>query len=187
MATRSIDFVQFPQAKGAQLWGWFVGIGATIAMLGLVASANLMMAAIAATYFIGALMFAGGILQLVHAFGVRRWKRAALWTLSGILYLGAAGIVLREPVYAAGFLTLFLAVALGASGITRALYALGHHHRGWGWLLASGLISVGAAIVIGMGWPLNAVWVLGMLLAVDLLFQGTMLMFVGFSLKSARV
>jgi uncharacterized membrane protein HdeD (DUF308 family) len=58
--------------RPGRAWGWFVGVGVVLAMLGALASANLMFATLAATITVGVMMFAGGVFQLVHAFGVRR-------------------------------------------------------------------------------------------------------------------
>jgi uncharacterized membrane protein HdeD (DUF308 family) len=187
MATNAFEAQLRVRWLDTESWGWFVGIGAALGLLGLVASANLLLAAIAATYVVGAAMFAGGILMLVHAFGVRRWGWAAFWTLSGLLYLAAAAVVLYEPLFAARLIVLVLAASVGASGFVRIGIALVARAHGWGWMLASGLISIAAAVLIAIGWPANAIWVLGFILAIDLLFQGTMLMFIGFTLKSRRV
>ncbi|WP_432653876.1 HdeD family acid-resistance protein [Sphingobium nicotianae] len=165
------------------MWGWFVGIGAALAALGFIASANLFLATMAATYIAGSMMFAGGILQLVHAVGVRRWTWVALWTLSGLLYLSASVAVLYNPAFAASLLTLLLGYALGASGLVRSVVSIGWRGNGWGWLLLSGLISLSVAAIILFGWPANSFWVLGMFLAIDLLMQGVMLMSVGFALR----
>jgi len=187
MTTQTLKLVQLSTDADTRLWQWCVGIGAGLAMLGMIASANLIVAAITATYLAGVLMFAGGILQLVHAFSVRRWQRVALWTASGLLYLLAAIIVLYEPFFAASMLTLLLAAALAASGVMRIVHALAHRPRGWGWLCASGVLSTVVGVIISIGWPISAVWVLGLFLAVDLLFQGVMLTLVGFALKPANI
>jgi uncharacterized membrane protein HdeD (DUF308 family) len=168
-------------------WGWFVGVGAALALLGLIASTNLILATLAATYAVGAMMFAGGIVQLVHAFGVRRRGWIAFWIVSGLLYLAAAASVIYDPLFAAGLLTLFLAVSLGASGLARTGIALGWRSRGWGWMLASSIVSIAAALVIALGWPINPVWMLGLVLAIDLWFQGVMLMLIGFTLRQAKI
>jgi uncharacterized membrane protein HdeD (DUF308 family) len=172
---------------GTRIWGWFVGVGAALAFLGGLASADLFLATIATTFVVGGLMFAGGILQIIHAFGVRRLGWALFWLLSGLLYLAAAASVLHDPLFAAGLLTLFLGVMLGASGLARMVIALRWRGQGWGWMLASGLASIGVAVVIVIGWPVSAIWTLGLLLAVDLLFQGAMLMLTGFALRAARL
>jgi uncharacterized membrane protein HdeD (DUF308 family) len=187
MTTQTLKSVQLSTDADTRLWRWCVGFGAGLAILGVIASANLIVAAIAASYAVGVLMFAGGILQLVHALSVRRRQRVALWTASGLLYLLAASIVLYEPLFAAGMLTLLLAAALAASGVMRIVHALAHRPRGWGWLCASGVLSTAVGFIIAIGWPISAVWMLGLFLAVDLLFQGVMLMLVGCALKPANI
>lgn len=171
-----------PGVVGA--WGWFVGLGAVLAALGFIASANLVLATVAAIYLVGAVMLAGGVVMLVHAFGVRRWQWVAFWTVAGLLYLVAAVLVIYDPLFAAQWLTLLMGLFLGASGIVRTFVALRWRGSGWGWMLASGLASIILAVLIILGWPFNILWVLGLILAIDLLFQGLMLMLIGFSLRS---
>ena len=49
--------------------------------------------------------------------------------------------------------------------------------EGWGWLLASGVISVILAIMLWRQWPVSAVWLPGVLVGIKLIFSGmTMLM-----------
>jgi uncharacterized membrane protein HdeD (DUF308 family) len=43
---------------------------------------------------------------------------------------------------------------------------------GWGWLLASGTITILAGVVVVISWPANILWLLGLVLALDLTFQG---------------
>jgi uncharacterized membrane protein HdeD (DUF308 family) len=167
----------------AGTWGWFVGIGAALAVLGLVAAVNLVMATLAAIVIIAASLFAGGLLMFLHAFGVRRWGWALLWLVCGTLYVAAAGFVLYDPLYAAIVLTFWLAVLLAASGIMRIIVALARRHRGWGWAIASGLVSLAAAALVAAGWPVNAIWVLGVFLAVDFIAQGAMLIAIGLALR----
>ncbi|WEK43224.1 MAG: DUF308 domain-containing protein [Candidatus Sphingomonas colombiensis] len=169
------------------VWGWFVGIGAAAALLGLIASAHLVMATIAATYFVGAIMFAGGILQLLHALSVSRWASLALWGLSGLLCLGLAAAVLYDPLVAGRVLTLVLAILFGASGLVRISTALDRNDGGRGWLFFSGGVCVAAVAIIAWGWPFDAIWMLGLLFAVDFVIEGGMLILLGFSLKSGGI
>ena len=187
MTTYTMRQDRVPPTIETRAWGWFVGVGAALALLGLIASTNLIFATMVATYVVGATMFAGGIVQLVHAFGVRRRGWIAFWIVSGLLYLTAAASVIYDPLFAASLLTLFLAISLGASGLARIGIALGWRGHGWGWMLASGIVSIAAALVVALGWPINAVWILGLVLAVDLSFQGIMLMLIGFTLREAGI
>ncbi len=163
---------------------WFVAVGASLVLLGIVASLDLVMATLAAALSLGLLMLLGAALQLAHAFAVRRWGSSVLWAASGLLYLAAGISVFVDPAFAAILLTLFLAVSLGLSGVVRCWLAWGWPASGRAWLMASGLVSLAAAVVIGSGWPVNALWVLGLVLAVDLMVQGFTLAFAGLSLRA---
>ncbi len=166
--------------------GWLVALGAALVLLGLCASANLFLATVATTYYVGAMMLVGGVFQIIHAFGTRKWGSAGLWLLSGVLYLLAGFAVFSDPLFAAAVLTLFLAVSLGFSGLLRLWVAIGAGVAGRGWMVVSGIASIAAAVIIGLEWPVNTLWILGLILAVDLIFQDVALLAVGFSVKTPR-
>jgi len=126
----------------------------------------------------------GGVVQIIHAFVIRKWGRSALWLLGGALYLLAGFSVFYDPLFATLLLTLMLGVSLGLSGLVRSWTATRKKtDRGRGWIIASGLCSLAAAVLIAVGWPLNSAWMLGLVLTIDLMFQGAALIFVGMSLK----
>lgn len=83
MTTHTMRKARVSPTIEARAWGWFVSVGAALALLGLIASTYLIFATMVATYVVGATMFAGGIVQLVHAFGVRRRSWIAFWIVSG--------------------------------------------------------------------------------------------------------
>jgi uncharacterized membrane protein HdeD (DUF308 family) len=163
-------------------WRWFAGLGVALILLGLCASANLFLATVATIYYVGALMLFGGMLQIFHAAGTRKW---GVWLLGGILYLLAGLAVFNDPLFAAAFLTLLLAMSLGLSGMARLWFGMRVAPAGRAWLIASGVASIAAAVIIGLGWPVNAIWILGLVLAVDLLFQGVALLGTGLALRTA--
>ena len=166
---------------------WFFGIGAALAMLGFIASANLMFAAIAAVYIVAAAMFAGGLLMFLHGFAIKHWNWAILWILCGLLYAGAAVVILYYPLRAANYLALGFAMLFAVVGMMRVVAALAQRRHGWGWLFVSGLFSLAAAFFIGAGWPADAIWVLGVIVAVDLLIQGSVLMLISLTLRRPSV
>lgn len=165
-------------------WGWFVALGVLLLIFGGIAFGNLFIATVASVYVVGWLMLMAGIIEIIHAFGVKSWSRFFYWLLSGLLYAVAGFFAFDNPLLASTVLTLLLAVALVASGALRAW--VGYSHRpesGWGWVVAAGLISVLAGLTIAMGWPVNSLWVLGLFLAIDLIFQGWSFIALGLALK----
>jgi uncharacterized membrane protein HdeD (DUF308 family) len=154
-------------------WAWYVALGVGLFALAVVAFYDLSAATVATVYLVGIMMLIGAIAQIAAAFQSRHWGGFVLWLLSGLLY-GVAGIfAFANPELAAVALTVVLAVSLIASGVLRIWWSMSLRAMpGWGWMAASGAITLIAGIVFIIGWPQNALWLLGMLLAFDLAFQG---------------
>jgi uncharacterized membrane protein HdeD (DUF308 family) len=169
-------------------WGWFVALGVGLLVLGILAFGNLLAATVVSVFYIGVLMIIGAVAQVVHAFQVRNWGGFFFWLLSGLLY-GVAGILtFSNPTLAAVALTLVLAIALVASGILRLMLSLRMRnlYSGWGWIAASGVVTLLVGIVFALGWPADTLWLLGLVLAVDLTFQGIAAIAYGLALRAER-
>lgn len=182
---RSHDAVAVDGIRAA--WGWFVALGAVFIILGLIASSHLLLATIVTVYYLGAAMIMAGILQIVQSFRLARWSGFILWLLSGLFYVGAGVMSFMNPALASAALTLLLALFTAASGITRIWLGAGAvSERGWGWVVASGILSTVVGLIFLVGWPVNSAWLLGLLLSIDLIFQGCALLGTGFRLRSAN-
>ncbi|MEQ1944138.1 HdeD family acid-resistance protein [Mesorhizobium sp. VNQ89] len=166
-------------------WGWFVALGILMLIVGGVALGNLLIATVASVYLVGIMMLMAGGFEIVHAFGVKTWSGFFGWLLGGLLYAIAGIVAFINPLLAAGVLTLLLAASLIAAGVVRAWIGFKHwNEKGAGWIIAAAIITALAGIVIGIGWPVNSVWVLGMFLAIDMIFQGWASIALGLALKS---
>lgn len=175
------------EAEVRSKWGWFVALGAALLALGLLAFGNLLAATLASVFFVGATMLVGAAFQLIHASRVKGWGEFFLWLLSALLFGGAGVLALANPALAAATLTLLLAVSLIASGAVRIWSGVRlRPWSGWGWIAASGVVSILAGVVFALGWPVNSPWLLGMMLAIDLTFQGVAAIGFGLTLRPAR-
>jgi uncharacterized membrane protein HdeD (DUF308 family) len=165
-------------------WGWFVALGVLMLIAGALALANLFLATVVSVYYVGALMLAGGAFQIIHAFGVKSWGRFIWWLASGLLYAAAGVVAFVNPILASLVLTLLLAAALVAAGVMRIMVALEQRSEpNWGWILATGVVTALAGLVIALRWPVNSLFILGIFLGVDLIFQGATWTSVGLALK----
>lgn len=154
-------------------WGWFLALGIAFVIMGVIALANLVIATVASIYMVGILMLIGGAAQIVHAFGVKGWGSFFWWLLAGVVYAIAGILAFLNPLLASFAFTLVLAAALVANGILRIIVAMrARPHAGWGWVLFAGIVTALAGLVIAFGWPVNSLWILGLFLAIDLVFQG---------------
>ena len=183
-ARSQVEFVGVESEQTPQ-WGWFVALGAVLLVLGLFAGANLVAATAATVFYVGVLMTVAAALLIVHAFQVKNWAGFFFWSISGGLYAIAGVITLANPALSALLLTLFLGIALATSGNMRIASSFQlEPHSGWGWLMASGVITFLLGAVFILGWPVNSIWLLGMMLSIDLTFQGVALLAFGVALKT---
>ncbi|AJA64170.1 MULTISPECIES: HdeD family acid-resistance protein [Bradyrhizobium] len=166
-------------------WGWFVALGVGELILGGVASANLMAATLASVLVIGATMAVAGIFQIVHAFSVRGLRGFLLWLLAGIVYAAAGAIILYDPILASFTLSLAVCAFLVVAGVIR-IWA-GFHIRpaaGWRWIVAAGVLTFCVGVMLVAAWPAIGLWLLGVMLVVDLIFQGWGFIAFGIALKT---
>jgi uncharacterized membrane protein HdeD (DUF308 family) len=168
-------------------WGWFVGLGIVMLIVGVIALGNLLAATVASVYLVGFMMLIAGGFEIAHSFGVKTWGGFFWWLLGGLLYAVGGIIAFNNPLLASAVLTLLLAASLIAAGAARAWIGYKHwSHNGSGWIVAAALITVLCGIVIAIGWPVNSLWVLGMFLAIDMIFQGWTAIALGLALKSGK-
>jgi len=151
---------------------WYLGIGILLVLFGILLLASLPFATLSVIFLFGILMMIGGILHFVAAFKIFRGGSRWLWALFGILYLVAGYYAFSTPVKTAIVLTNILAIFLIIAGVIRSVNAfILKPLIGWGWILLSGLLTLATGIIILMS-PDAPFWVLGLFLAVDILFQG---------------
>ena len=75
-------------------------------------------------------------------------------------------------------LTLVLIAFFVIEGIASILYAIEHRNQltgRWGWMLFSGIIDLILAAIIFSGLPGTAVWALGLLVGINMVFGGVAL------------
>lgn len=159
-------------------WVLFLVEGIILVILGIAAVVLPPLATIAFTIIIGWVFLASGIVGLAATF----WARHApgfWWSLISAIVGIAAGIVLLAwPITGSVSLTLILIAFFVVEGIVSIMYAIEHrsHLSGrWGWMLVSGIIDLILAGIIFAGLPETAVWALGLLVGINMLFGGAAL------------
>ena len=62
---------------------------------------------------------------------------------------------------------------LAAAGVVEFVLAFRiKPHRGWGWLLANGILSLALAMLIAIGWPLDSLVLIGYLVGFQIIAFG---------------
>ena len=165
-------------------WGWFVALGVVLILAGIFALGDVVVFTLISVIFIGAMMLVSGIFQIVHAFMTKAWSGFALNLAMGLLYVVGGFLIMDEPVQGSVILTFVLLVALLVGGIMRIVVALRHRElTGWWMMVLGGILSVFLAVVLYASLPWSGLWVLGTVIAVELLVQGVTWLRFGFSLR----
>jgi uncharacterized membrane protein HdeD (DUF308 family) len=151
---------------------WFLVIGIALVILGMVAIGYAVEMTIVSVVFLGWLLIIGGIFEVIHGFSRRQWSGFFINLLAGVLYAVAGGVMIANPALAAVSLTLLIAIILIVAGVFRLIVAFSTplHHRGW--LILNGVISILLGIMIWNSWPVSGLWVIGMFIGIDMIFDG---------------
>jgi len=172
----------------ADSWRFLLIEGIILVVLGAAAIVVPPIATLAVEIILGWLFFISGIVGLVMTFMMRH-APGFWWSLFSAVLAIAAGIMLIGwPVSGAVSLTLVLIVFFIMEGVATIMYALDHKRElsgRWGWVLASGIVDLALAAIIFAGLPGTAVWAIGLLVGINMLFGGAAL--IGLAMHARHV
>lgn len=164
-------------------WGWYVGLGVLLVVLGLAALGSSVLMTLATVVFIGWLLIAAGVVEAVHAFACKGWSGFFIDLLTGILYAVVGFMIVANPGATAVALTLLVAMFLIFGGVFRIAVAVAIRFQNWGWLLLHGVVDLLLGIAIWRQWPVSGLWVIGLFVGIDMLLNGWSLIMLGFAAK----
>ena len=161
------------QAAAASSTGWQIAWGILLIISGILAVLMPGIAALATALIFAWLLIFGGGCEIAYAIQTRD-KDGFGWKLaSGILTLVLGIAILVLPLAGAASLALLVGAFLFAGGITRTVLAFRlKPQRGWGWILFDGLLSIGLAVLIAIGWPQSSLAFIGLLTGFTLILTG---------------
>ena len=156
-------------------WRLFLFEGVILIMLGILAIAAPVAATIATDILIGWLLLIAGISGIFAVFAARNIA-SFLWSLiPAVLSIAVGALLLLKPIEGAVSLTLLLTAFFITEGVFQTVASIADRDAmgsSWGWVLASGISDLILAAIIILGWPISAVWVLGLLVGVNLITSG---------------
>ena len=159
-------------------WKLYLAEGIGLMLLGLIAVLVPPLATLAATILFGWLFLISGVIGLFTTY----WMRSApgfWWSLaSAALGILAGGWLLAQPIAGALTLTVVLIAFFIIEGVATVMFAIEHKRElsgQWGFMLLSGIVDLVLAVMITMGLPSTAVWALGLLVGINMIFGGTAL------------
>lgn len=156
-------------------WILFLAEGIVLVILGILALMAPTIASVAATVFFGWILLLSGIVGLFTTLRARAAPGFGWSLVSALVGIVAGLLLLAWPLPGTLSLTAVLIAFLLLEGVVSLMYAL--EHRGalsgrWGWMLASGIVDVILAVLLLIGLPGTALWALGLLVGINMLFGG---------------
>jgi len=166
-------------------WGWFLVLGILLIVGGVAAIAFPILSSVGAVIVLGIILIVSGIFTIVGAFWAGKWSAFLLQVLIGILYL-IAGIVMDDlPLQSMEVLSLFMAAFFIVAGVFRVVVALAERFPKWGWALLNGVVTLLVGLIILESYPISALWAIGVLVGVELLFNGWTWVMLSLALRDA--
>jgi uncharacterized membrane protein HdeD (DUF308 family) len=159
-------------------WKLFLAEGIILVILGIIGIIVPPIATLAVEIFVGWLLLISGIAGLITTFGARHAPGFWWSLLSALLGIAAGAVLLLWPVSGIVSLTILLIAFFIIEGVISIMYAVEHKRElsgQWGWMLVSGIIDLVLAAIIFAGLPWTAVWALGLLVGINMLFGGSAL------------
>ncbi len=180
-----VYFSEREQTNFDGMVGWFKTVGIILLVVGLLAVILSHIATLTVQVFIGLILLISGITHMAHALQARKWRNVTWEMLVAALFLVGGILFMVYPLGGAVALTLLLGFFFLILGGFKIPFALAWRRRpGWGWIMASGILSAMLGLVILFGLPGTAAWVIGLLLGIDLIFSGVTLMTLSAKMKS---
>jgi len=169
-------------------WGWYLVEGIVLVALGVGAVLIPVIATLAVTLVLGWILLMSGVIGLITTFRATGAPGFTWSLISGILGVIVGLLLLGWPFQGTLSLTAVLIAFLLIEGIATILYAL-EHRRGlfgrWGWLFASGIVDVILAVILIISLPGAALWALGLLVGINLIFGGWVLILMALFARGA--
>jgi uncharacterized membrane protein HdeD (DUF308 family) len=171
MASANINDEVFGELK--KHWAWMLSLGIVMVILGVIGlGMTVLFNEIVVMYFGFLLLFGSGV-QLMQAFRAEAWKGRVWHVLIALVYIVGGIIAVTEPVIAGMTLALLIAWTLIVIGVLRLFMALQMRGaNGWLWTLLGGVLSVVLGVMIINEWPQSGLWVIGLFVAIEILFAG---------------
>ena len=163
--------------------GTFLGIGIALIALGSLAIYSVVYATFASVIFFGWLLVFSGFIQIGHALYARHWSGFIWQILLGFFALVAGALIVYNPAVGTLSLTLLLSFLFIAQGAIRIIMALTKHYEHWVWVLISGILTLALGLLILKQWPYSALYIIGLFVGIDLIFNGWALIMLSFIQK----
>ena len=155
--------------------------GVIAIILGILAMVAPVITGLSIALLLGILVLVGGVVRLVWAFQAGSVGEGLLKFLLAGLTLVCGLLMVVNPLFASGFLTIVLSLYFIVDGVSEIAVGVGTKR---GWFIFAGVVSILLGVLLWMQFPLSGAWALGILLGIKLLFIGLIMIMGGSAARS---
>ena len=160
--------------------GFLIFLGILTVIFGIVAIGSPLITGVAVAVFVGFLLLASGVAQIIHAFKSKQWGTGFWGTVIGVLGVAAGLLMVFRPLVGLVTMTMLLAIYFLVDGISEIIAAFRiKPDQGWGWVLFNGIIAVLLGFMIWRQWPVSGAWAIGLLVGIHILITGWSMIILG--------
>lgn len=167
-----------------QEWYWFLALGILLIISGTLAIGYPAIFTFGVVKFLGFLLVIGGGAQVVASFWTGKWSGFLLSLLAGVLYIVVGATIVTRPFIAEEVLTVLIGSFFLVGGIFRIMASMSLRLHHWGWMLLNGVVTAFLGLLVLAQLPQAAFWVIGLLLGVDMIFNGWAWVMLSLGLKN---
>jgi uncharacterized membrane protein HdeD (DUF308 family) len=154
--------------------------GILVILLGIVAMGTPFVAGVAVTLTVGIILIATGVAQFLYAFQSPSFGAGVLRFMFSVLAVLAGISLVSQPAAGLATITLFLAAWFFVDGVWALISGFRWRPQpGWGWMAFSGILSIVLGVMIYRQFPESAVWLVGVLVGIRLVFSGMTMIMMG--------
>jgi uncharacterized membrane protein HdeD (DUF308 family) len=153
-------------------WWCILILGIFLVVCGTIALVFPILSNVAVMVVLGVVLMVSGIVTIVTAFWLGKWSGLLVQLLVGILYVVVGMQIADAPVKAGVVMAAFIAGFFIVAGAFRIVAALVSRFPYWGWALLNGIVTLLCGVVIYRHFPQCAFWVVGLLVGLEMLFNG---------------
>jgi uncharacterized membrane protein HdeD (DUF308 family) len=165
-------------------WGWLLAQGLLLVALGTVGLGMTIWLTLASVFIFGVFLVIGGGVQIFQTFKCKGWESILAHGLIAALYLLAGLSIMADPLAASTLITLLLAGALLGIGVLRLVMAFQLRGvKNWGWPLIGGIAAIFLGFMILARWPVSGFWVIGLFVAIEMIFSGWSSIFIALAAR----
>jgi uncharacterized membrane protein HdeD (DUF308 family) len=160
--------------------GLLIFLGVLTVIFGVIAVGSPLITGVAVTVFVGFLLLASGVTQIIHALKSKQWGTGFWGTVIGLLGVVAGLLMVFRPMVGLVTMTMLLAIYFLVDGISEIIAAFRiKPDQGWGWVLFNGIIAVLLGFMIWRQWPVSGAWAIGLLVGIHILLTGWSMIILG--------